>query len=364
MSLGTVRSGSGEPEPRPGEISSESPSAATGSVKPKAYLSRLGGTGVVGVHPITPGVWHIGRDPAECTIVVPDTYQAAGRVHARLECDDLGNCHIRNCHKNGTYVDDELLQEEDSRRLFPGMMISLAGTRFSRPARCAYVFTAHPVQLPKITSPDDGACVLSENATILALLANPYGTGHLRLDEEVRAIDRVILSARNRDQLELRQCTALRASDLQEAVLRYTPAIVHFSGHGSASNGIVLSDDNGNPMPVSPAALSTFFAEVSPPVRCVILNACFSSEQGAAIADYVPCVIGMSRAISDKAAILFSAGFYRAIAYGQPVGNAFRLACSAIGIMQPLSGDARTPGRDDASAALVLRHRGAALLYF
>jgi len=55
----------------------------------------------------------------------------------------------------------------------------------------------------------------------------------------------------------------------------------------------------------------------------VALNACFSSEQAKAIAENIDCVIGMSSAISDEAAINFSTGFYLAIASGRSVQNAF-----------------------------------------
>jgi hypothetical protein len=74
---------------------------------------------------------------------------------------------------------------------------------------------------------------------------------------------------------------------------------------------------------------------MSPPVRCVVLNACFTRRQGEAIARHVPCVIGMSREISDPAAIVFAEAFYLAIAYGLPVRKAFELGCQAIHMQYP-----------------------------
>jgi hypothetical protein len=61
-----------------------------------------------------------------------------------------------------------------------------------------------------------------------------------------------------------------------------------------------------------------------------VLNACYSKTQALAIAEHVDCVVGMSRAIADSAAINFSAAFYQALAFGENVDHAFQLACSEI----------------------------------
>jgi hypothetical protein len=61
-----------------------------------------------------------------------------------------------------------------------------------------------------------------------------------------------------------------------------------------------------------------------------VLNACYSERQAQAIAQYIDCVIGMSKAIGDTAAISFSAAFYQALGYGRSVKMAFDLGCSQI----------------------------------
>ncbi|MBK8492807.1 MAG: hypothetical protein IPL49_18470 [Saprospirales bacterium] len=57
----------------------------------------------------------------------------------------------------------------------------------------------------------------------------------------------------------------------------------------------------------------------------MVLNSCFSETQAIAIARHVPYVVGMTSAISTKAAIQFSAGFYGAIASGEEIPRAFEL---------------------------------------
>ena len=64
---------------------------------------------------------------------------------------------------------------------------------------------------------------------------------------------------------------------------------------------------------ISPEALAKLFALVADQVECVLLNACYSEIQAKAIVQHIPFVIGMNRAIGDKAAIAFSVGFYKAL---------------------------------------------------
>jgi hypothetical protein len=80
---------------------------------------------------------------------------------------------------------------------------------------------------------------------VLFLGANPSDTTRLRLDEEVREIDSVLRQSEFRDMFDLQQHWAVRISDLQGLLLRHKPDIVHFSGHGSMSNEIILEDSSG-----------------------------------------------------------------------------------------------------------------------
>jgi hypothetical protein len=165
--------------------------------------------------------------------------------------------------------------------------------------------------------------------TILFLAANPATTDHLRLDEEVREIDDGLRRAKQGDSFVLEQRWALRPEDLRRAMLDYAPQIVHFSGHGAGSDGIVLEDDNKQPKLVSTEAIEGFFA-LFPEVECVVLNACYSEVQAQAIAQSVPYVVGMHNQIGDEAARIFAVSFYDAIGAGKSVEFAHKLACNAI----------------------------------
>ena len=181
-----------------------------------------------------------------------------------------------------------------------------------------------PTDIPAAT-PRDGPVI-----KILFLAANPRDTNPLRLDHEVRAIDEALRKAAYRDRFELVQHWAVRVRDLQELLLRYQPHIVHFSGHGSKSSEIFLEDALGNHQAVPMRALTGVFAVLKDNIRCVVLNACYSEGQAEAIAKEIDCVIGMSKAIGDEAALNFSTSFYQALAYGRNVKMAFDLGCLQI----------------------------------
>ncbi len=175
-----------------------------------------------------------------------------------------------------------------------------------------------------------GASNRSGASTVLFWTANPVDTDALRLDEEVRTIEERLRTSDFRDRFVLKQQWAVRPSDLSEGLLRYAPAIVHFSGHGNPTGNIVMEDDTGNALPVSVGALADLFAIAGGSVRCVVFNACYSQTQAEAVAEHVESVVGTSRAIGDTAAIAFAAGFYRALGYGRSVATAFDLGCNEI----------------------------------
>ncbi len=79
---------------------------------------------------------------------------------------------------------------------------------------------------------------------ILFLAANPAGA-RLALDEEVREIETKIRTAEHRDTLRLISKWAVRPDDLLQSLNQHRPHIVHFSGHGSPGEEIVLQDPNG-----------------------------------------------------------------------------------------------------------------------
>lgn len=165
---------------------------------------------------------------------------------------------------------------------------------------------------------------------ILFLAANPLNTEPLMLAEEMRSIDSALRQTQFRDEIAVQSHWAVRIADLQELFQRHQPDVVHFSGHGSETNEIILQDEAGRGMTVPASALSNLFAIFSKKIRCVVLNACYSADQAVGIAEHIETVIGMPDVITDQAATRFTTAFYRAIGYGQDLQTAFRLGCNQL----------------------------------
>ncbi|MFK7888751.1 MAG: CHAT domain-containing protein [Gammaproteobacteria bacterium] len=165
-----------------------------------------------------------------------------------------------------------------------------------------------------------------EAVSVLFVGANPRGTSRIRLDEEVRGIDQSIRLGERRDAFTLHQHWAARLSDLDDALMRFRPNIVHISAHGTQNGELLLEGGDGDDGKVSAAQLEKLFAILSDDIRLVILNACFSEEQARLVVNHVDCVVGMSDAVNDKVAQRFAESFYLALANGRSVQIAFELA--------------------------------------
>lgn len=167
---------------------------------------------------------------------------------------------------------------------------------------------------------------------ILFLAANPQGTSQLQLDQEISRIDESLRRSKLKDQFQLVSKWAVDSIALRRALLDEEPDIVHFSGHGTGAEGLVLVGQDGRPQPAPGDALADLFSIVNSDnrIRCVLLNACYAEEQAKAIYQYIDNVIGMRREVKDDAAIAFAAGFYDGLGYGKSIAVAFKLGCVAI----------------------------------
>jgi hypothetical protein len=165
---------------------------------------------------------------------------------------------------------------------------------------------------------------------VLFLSANPHSAPALEFGREVRRIVDAIRKSTGRDRLEFSSEWAAGPADLQDSLRRYSPHVVHFSGHGDAEGGIWLEDGTGASCPVSGEALSELFAILKGSIRVVLLNACDSLPAVKAIHGVIDYAIGMSAPISDPAAIVFAEAFYGALASGAPVREAFGLGVNRL----------------------------------
>lgn len=151
----------------------------------------------------------------------------------------------------------------------------------------------------------------------------------LLLDEEVREIQHKIRLSDHRDAVKLESRWALRPGDILQYMNELAPTIVHFSGHGTNQDELVLQDRNGDAAFISLASIVGAF-ELFDSVRLVFFNTCHSYNQAAACTQYVDAAIGMNQEIGDTAARVFAAQFYSAIGFGKSIISAFKQAKSAL----------------------------------
>ncbi|MEU5260486.1 CHAT domain-containing protein [Amycolatopsis sp. NPDC021455] len=169
-----------------------------------------------------------------------------------------------------------------------------------------------------------------DQVRILYLAANPSDAEHLRLAAEVRDIKQTLRLGFERDRFELAEHGALRARDLTQALLDFSPRIVHLSGHGAEDGRFVAETEDGGRRLLSTAGIAALFKEVSDSVECVIVNACYSDDLAQALAEHISYVIGMRSWIGDRSAMDFSVGFYQALVAGRAIEPAFRFGRAAM----------------------------------
>src|SRR5579862_7350129 len=164
---------------------------------------------------------------------------------------------------------------------------------------------------------------------VLVVFANPRGTSSLRLGEEDRTIQECVRRSKNRDNLSLIIHHAATVDDIRRALLDNDYEIVHFSGHGTGT-GLAFEDNSGKLYIPPQKALSDLLADFSPPIKCLLLNACYSVSQGQSTSLGVPYTIAMEGPIADDAAIIFVGGFYDSIGAGKDVEFSFRQGIHAL----------------------------------
>ncbi len=165
---------------------------------------------------------------------------------------------------------------------------------------------------------------------ILFLASDPSDVTRLGLGQELRDIRERLQLAKERDRFVLESRESVRPGDISQAMFDVEPQIVHFSGHGTSKGELCFEDLLGKIQPVQPDGLAALFELVADQVNCVVLNACYSEVQAKAIAQHIPFVIGMNKAIGDKAAIAFAVGFYKALGANKTVEQAYKFGCVEI----------------------------------
>lgn len=243
-----------------------------------------------------------------------------------LEDKKAGEQQVQNRQRLLVELDEELRQIDAE--FHPMLAMSLADRTF-------------PSSLAARELPDETSEKLEVTYRILFLSSDPAEglRVRLRLDRELREISEQKGLSKLRDRFELRSEGAVRPKDVTRVLHDFLPNIVHFSGHGDKKGAIFVDGEDGAPHAIQPKPLAQLFELFADHVQCVVLNACYSEKQAAAISKKVRYAIGMRRAIPDKAAINFSIGFYQALGAGRSIAQSFASGRALMGLESPEHSD-------------------------
>lgn len=173
---------------------------------------------------------------------------------------------------------------------------------------------------------------MSETTRILFLSANPWTTTRILVDEEAHEVFEKLQEGSFRDRFVLLTHAATRPSDVQRLLLMYRPHIVHFSGHGSKTKKLILGGIPGRGKQIDRRGLVEVLSLYRRHVRLVFLNACFTRLHARSLSEVIDYSIGSSKPIGDKEGVAFAGAFYRALAFGNSVKEAFDSATAEVAL--------------------------------
>jgi esterase/lipase superfamily enzyme len=168
-----------------------------------------------------------------------------------------------------------------------------------------------------------------ERITILFLAANPHDQQRLAVEREARLIEERIHKSRHPDALDLRTYWAVRPEDVLQALNELNPRIVHFVGHGSDADEIILEDGAGRSLRVGKDAIAATLGAAKD-VQLAFFNTCNSRTLARTAAEHVAAAIGMNTAVGDETARDFAAQFYSALGFGRSIEDAFEQAKAGL----------------------------------
>jgi hypothetical protein len=162
-----------------------------------------------------------------------------------------------------------------------------------------------------------------EQIRIFFFAACPSNLPRVQVEAEFRHIEEQLDRSPLASRFDCRFLPAVRRHDLLRHLFK-GPHVVHFSGHGTERDELMLENESGEAEPVSAEDLEEVFGLVPPESRprVVVFSACYSEPQAEAVTRVVDCAVGMAQVIRDSSAFAFAKGFYLALGQGMPVDQA------------------------------------------
>ena len=170
---------------------------------------------------------------------------------------------------------------------------------------------------------------------VLFLSANPDAKSPLQVEKEQNRIVKVRNGSRHQDKVRIEGLPDTDLLEFTKSLRLHAPLIVHFAGHGDVDGSLLMRDENQKKYNMRPEGVAKLVLLEKATVRLVVLNACYSSALADLLVAEIDCVVGMSAAVSDVAAILFSQTFYGTLFDGDTVARAFSAGEAAVRARYP-----------------------------
>ena len=148
-------------------------------------------------------------------------------------------------------------------------------------------------------------------------------------DEEFRELKLQLRQAEETGRVVLIPYFCTRLGDLEYAIMRERPHVLHFCCHGHESH-IILENEhrNGSLLPLK--HLGALLHALKSPVRLVVLNACITSPDGVRAANLAEYVVSFVGPVEEGLAVKFTSSFYNAAAFDHSIRESFEIARAAF----------------------------------
>jgi hypothetical protein len=156
--------------------------------------------------------------------------------------------------------------------------------------------------------------------SVLFMVADEDGASRAQLEREADAVETAL-----RNEKTYLPCSKWYVPDLERALLEsdFHASILHIVGHADGPDAIIGSRR------LAPPHLTDVFRRGGKNLRCLLLSACFSEEQAAAIATVVRNVVGIHADLGE-ATTSFTVEFYKSLSAGRSVPDAHEIACNRV----------------------------------
>jgi hypothetical protein len=241
------------------------------------------------------------------------------RVGGRVAYEKVGFFH-KNKAKILGYVDHpERLKKLATKRT--PVVLNNVGLSFVKPGRARRPRTRLRRSAPRETQ-----------LRIAFLVSNPDDVDKLRTDIELKAVNRAIQAAGNREKVSLRPYLAASFTDLLDALNEFRPKILHFSGHGGMG-GLYFDaeyDFDYEGAHLDFETINKVIAAIDEAPTMLIFNACDTEVGASTLLGRVKAIVAMSDSIGDESALLFAPRLYAALVAGQSAASSFAQAAATL----------------------------------